>query len=298
VTGTPETSSFGFGQNGRSIVLTHPYHVAVGQHAIEQSASIDARIDRNWLESDKWKVLALAAFSEAARGNATFQLVCGLPVAYYHDKDTVRDRLLGQHEFQRMGKNRRRQTVMVEKCTVMPQGFGVLFAECLNDSGRVADKTLQTGRAGILDVGGKTTNFLAANQLRMVDRESGSLEAGGWDVTTRVANYLASDYPDLTLTEYELIQHIRDRSIGYHGQTIDLSEIIRDASDALATRVIGYARRLWNGSARLDVILVAGGGAHLIGERLKAEFRQARIVENDPVFANALGYWRFAQAMK
>ncbi len=61
-----------------------------------------------------------------------------------------------------------------------------------------------------------------------------------------------------------------------------------------ADAVIAEATQLWNGGAGLDAILVTGGGAHLLGSRITAHFRHAQVVE-EPVFANALGYWRFAQ---
>ena len=41
-------------------------------------------------------------------------------------------------------------------------------------------------------------------------------------------------------------------------------------------------------------IIMTGGGALLLGDRLKAHFPHARVVD-DPVWANALGFWRFAQ---
>lgn len=297
VTGTPEQSSFGFSDNGAgNIVMTHPARVSVGAQAIEQSLAVDARIDRNWVESDKWYTLALAAMSEMTTAtSAGLHLVCGLPVTYYGDKGKVQARLVGQHTFQRQGRTR--QTLTVEKCTVVPQGFGSLFSEVLNDSGKIVDKALQSGRVGILDVGGKTTNLLVANKLRMVDKESGSVDAGGWSVVNRVASYLDSAYPGLSLNEYELIPHVVARSVNYDGKPVDLAGVVNDATQALATRIIGQARRLWNGSARLDAILVCGGGAHLVGTALLAEFPQARIVQADPVFSNALGYWRFAQAL-
>lgn len=297
VTGTPETSSFGFSDDGvGSIILTHPQAVAVGAQAIEQSRAVDARTDRGWLTGEKWYTLALAAFSEMTRGNAAVNLVCGLPISYYSDKAKVKERLLGAHTFQRQGRNR--QTVTVERVIVMPQGFGILFAECLGNSGSITDQALYSGRVGVIDVGGKTTNLLVANQSSQINKQSDSLDdAGGWSVVARVQSYLESEYPALGLNEYELVSHVIARSVNYRGKPIDLTAVVNEAANALAVKIIGGARRLWNGAARLDTILVAGGGAHLVGPALLAEYPgQARIVESDPVFANALGYWRFCQA--
>jgi len=56
------------------------------------------------------------------------------------------------------------------------------------------------------------------------------------------------------------------------------------------------ATQQWNGGATLDAILVSGGGALLLGPAIARHFRHARVVP-DPVYANTLGYWRFAQRL-
>ena len=44
-------------------------------------------------------------------------------------------------------------------------------------------------------------------------------------------------------------------------------------------------------------IVLAGGGALLIGPYIQAHFRHARVIDGDPVFANAEGYWKLAQRL-
>ena len=91
-----------------------------------------------------------------------------------------------------------------------------------------------------------------------------------------------------------LNQAIRVRAVRYFGQLVDLESVIAAAIAPLAEQVIAEATQLWNGAAGLDVILVAGGGAHLVGPAVKTHFRHAQVIAGDPVFANALGYHRFA----
>jgi len=90
------------------------------------------------------------------------------------------------------------------------------------------------------------------------------------------------------------MQAILDRQVKYYGEPVDLSEVVEDTLATMAGQVIAQATQLWNGGAGLDVILVTGGGALLLGPALQCHFRHARVVE-EPVFANALGYWRLAQ---
>jgi hypothetical protein len=77
---------------------------------------------------------------------------------------------------------------------------------------------------------------------------------------------------------------------------VDLGPTVEAALEPMAEQVIAQATQLWNGGASLGAILVSGGGALLLGPYIKRHFRHARVV-SDPVFANALGYWRFAQRL-
>ena len=68
------------------------------------------------------------------------------------------------------------------------------------------------------------------------------------------------------------------------------------SGNALAEQVLAEVTRLWNGGATIDAILVSGGGALLLGPYITHHFRHARVV-GEPVFANALGFWRFAERL-
>ena len=289
--GTPDKARFSL--NGdEAIVLTHPQHVQVGAAAIAQSRFLNRREDRGWTESDEWYSLALAALTELTSGSVELTVITGLPVAFYSDKALVRDRLLGEHKVQREG--RRAQTLRVTDCRVIPQPFGALLAATLDNRGKVSDSTLATGAVGILDVGGKTTNLLSVNRLAEIGRETASVNVGAWDVVRSVRRWLADNCPNLDLRDHQVIDAIIARRANYYGEPVDLSEAVQAALEPLAHQVLAEATQLWNGGAALDAVLVSGGGALLLGPAIQAHFRHARIV-SDPVFANALGFWRYAQ---
>ena len=238
ITGTPDVAGFAFdGDSG--IIFTHPYAVAVGDQALEQSEAIDARIDRGWLGSDKWHALALAALSEltTATSGDVF-VVAGLPVSYYGDKAMVQDALLGRQSFQRKGRTR--QTLTVTDVKVMPQGFGALFSECLNDSGRVADQGLRAGRVGVLDVGGKTTNLLTAKALKEVGKESASVDAGGWDVGKAVHRCVVFENPRhlkrFDAAFFALAEHVVHDAADHKGAEHAVQELFAHAQQGHAGR--------------------------------------------------------------
>ncbi len=295
VVGTPDKARFSlYAEDG--LILTHPFHVQVGAKAVTQSRFLQRREDRHWVESDEWIALSLAALTELTSATSVeLRVVTGLPVAFFADRQVVRDRLLGEHKVQREG--RYRQTFRVVDCRVIPQPFGTLLSAALDDRGRIVDQTLATGAVGVIDIGGKTTNLLSVNRLAEISHETASVNVGAWDAVRAIQIWLADRYPGLEdLRPHMVVEAMIARQVKYYGETVDLRAVVEETLDPLAEQILAEASQLWNGGATLDAILVTGGGAHLLGQYVQRRFRHARVV-SEPVFANALGYWRFAQRL-
>jgi plasmid segregation protein ParM len=293
--GSPDKARFSLNGNAVSIVLVAPDHVQVGEGTIKQSRFIHRREDRRWIESDEWYTLVLAVFTElTAAKMAELRIVTGLPIAFYDDKLAVRDRLLGDHRPQREGRHA--QTLRVTDCRVIPQPFGCLLAATLDDRGATTDMVLATGNVGIIDIGGKTTNLLSVSELSEIGPETDSANVGAWDAVRAVRVWLAEHCPDLDLRDHQIVDAIIARQVKYYGKPADLTGIVDETLERLANEVLAVASQLWNGGAALDAILISGGGALLLGPYITRHFRHARVAD-EPVFANALGFWRFAQRL-
>jgi len=298
VVGTPDRARFAVDNPDGHLVLELPGGGSwfVGEGAVAQSRFVDRREDRGWISSEAYHRLMLAGFTELTAATwCELAVVTGLPVTFYTaDKDALRDRFLGQHRVAREG--RRAQTFQVIECRVIPQPFGALLAEALNDQGKIVNQDLATGAVGVIDIGGKTTNLLSVNRLAEIGRETASINLGAWEVARMVREHLADYCPGLELRDHQVIDAIVKRRVKYFGSTVDLGRVIDPALEPMADQVIGQATQLWNGAAGLDVMLVAGGGALLLAPYLHRAFQHLRVVDN-PVFANALGYWRFAMRL-
>jgi len=289
--GTPDRASFSL-DTETGIYLQAPQRVAVGNVAVEQSRITRRREDRGWIESDEWYLLALAALTEITSGNARFDIVTGLPVAFFGDAQVVIDRLMGYHSVKRA--DRRAQSFTVDSVRVIPQPFGSLLDVCMNNHGKVVDLDLARGRVGVIDVGGKTTNILSVNRLSDVSRETASVNVGGWVATRMLGQVLAERCPNLDLRPHEITQALIDRQVSYYGESVDLNESVEEILNNLAAQIVAEATQVWNGAAGLSAVLVSGGGALLLGDHVKAHFPHARVVE-EPVMANAMGFWKLAR---
>jgi len=296
VVGSPDRGRFALSAQD-SILLTLPNGKTyqVGQGAVQQSRFVNRPEARDWIRSEAYYALLLAAFTELTCATLVdLTVVSGLPVAFYSDKDVLRDRLLGEHRVTREG--RRAQVFRVSEARVIPQPFGTLLAAALDDNGRISDQVLATGSVGVIDCGGKTTNLLSVNRLAEIGHETASISLGAWDVARAVRDWLTAHCPNLELRDHQLMADIIARKTHYYSDVIDLGPAIDAALEPMADQVIAQAGQLWNGAAGLAAILVTGGGALLLGPRLQAHFRHARVVE-EPVFANALGYWKFSRRL-
>lgn len=296
--GTPDRARFALnGNDAGAIVLVEPQHVLVGEEAIQQSRFLARREDRRWIEGEEWYSLFLAGLTELTTATvAEVNLVTGLPVAFYDDKERVTARLLGEHRAQREG--RRAQVLKVNQARVIPQPFGSLLAVVLDERGGIADAGLAKSAVGVIDVGGKTCNLLSVNRLAEIGKETASVNVGGWDLVRATRQWLSQNYPGLDdLRDHALAAAIQARELRSYGEPVAaFPAFIADLAADLAGQVIAEASHLWNGGATLDAVLVTGGGALLLGDAICKHWKHARLVA-DPVHANAVGYWKLARRL-
>ena len=292
VVGTPDEARWGLAE-ADTIMLEEPTRVLIGQGAIIQSRFQQQRESRDWTETPEWYALFLASLTELTKATrANLNIVTGLPIKFYGYKEAVQERLLGQHRVKRRGRTAQMFTVTAVR--VVPQPFGTLLSVALDDRGIIINSALTTEKVGVIDIGGKTTNLLTVDTLWEVPHETTSVSLGAWDAVRALRDWLSVEYPDLELRDHKISQVVQERQVRYYGQPIELGDVIDDILAPMANDVISRATQMWDKGAGLEAILISGGGALLLGEYVKRHFRHAVVVE-DPVFANALGFWKFAR---
>jgi plasmid segregation protein ParM len=298
--GTPDRARFaltpgGNGDGAAAIILTAPDHVLIGDEAVQQSRFLNRREDRHWITSPEWRALFLAALTELTPGTSVdIEVVTGLPVAFYSDKDQVQQHVRGEHRVQREG--RRTQLLRVTNARVIPQPFGSLLAAVLDDRGHIHRPDLAQAAVGLIDIGGKTCNLLSVHRLSEIGRETASVNIGGWNLVRAVRHWLAQAYPGLDdLRDHQLAAAIQARTLRYYGEPVaDFPAVVDEITADLARQIISEASHLWNGAAALDAMLVTGGGALLLGDHIRQHWPHAQVV-TEPVYGNAIGYWKLAR---
>lgn len=297
IVGTPEQSTFKIGSAQTFTITLNDRAYNVGDAALEQSRFTTRQEDREWYKSQEYLVLLHAALSSLYKeGHKECVVVTGLPVAFYEsDKAAIRSLYEDSMHLVKRDQNLV-MPINIVRCYVIPQVMGTLLNEALNSAGQIADFKMAEGRIGVIDIGGNTSNFLHAHKMGDVKRETASINLGGWDAMRAVRPIVEDKCPDVEYADHEVSQAIAEGSIQYRGELVDLSDAIAPILDPMAEQLIAKAKELWpGGGARLDTILLSGGGSLVLGERIKAQIDHTdiRIVE-DAIFANANGYHKLA----
>jgi len=108
---------------------------------------------------------------------------------------------------------------------------------------------------------------------------------------SKIANHLNSEY-DLSLTEWDLETVIQE-GLTINGQEVDLNinHIIEEYTREIVTRL-----KLEFDLKTIKNVLLAGGGANILGMYLKAHIPQTRAM-NNPQFANVMGYYNIGRVI-
>lgn len=265
----------------------------VGDAAIRQSRFAARREDRGWIESPEYLSLVGAAFTELTNASlVNMNVVTGLPVSFYErDKEALRDLYQGEHKVKREGRNT--QVFRVKECRVIPQPFGTVFSKAINHKGVLQDNIYSTGNVGIIDIGGKTTNLLSVSRLEEISNNTASVNRGAWDIVRAFRAFAETQYPGMeSLKDHEVIKVIVTKKRNYFGKELDLTKEIDEIVSPLANDILSQSGNLWGNGALLDTILITGGGALLMSDYITSQYPHSSAVD-DPVNANARGYYRF-----
>jgi plasmid segregation protein ParM len=295
--GSPDTSRFSLSMNRDIMIHYDGTSYLVGQSAVRKSQFVGNRRVRGWIETDEYMVLFHAALSELSNQRVNhFYLVTGLPVRFYEaDQNKLNKLLFRTHVVTREGRD---PQVFHLTGEVIEQPWGTVLDAALNENGKIVSQEMM-GNVGVIDAGGYTTDYLTVFGLEEISRETDGMNIGGWNVTSAMRTVIEQKCPDLTmLKDYEIADAVKSKRIKEHGQWISLVDEVNEVVTPLASNIAKGAEDLWQRAGHLDMILITGGGAHLLGDHIKNFFPKSNvIIANKPVFANVNGYWKYAVRM-
>lgn len=216
------------------------------------------------------------------------RIATGLPVDHMGGADELKEALLGQHLIQ---TDTSKFIANITDVMVMPQPYGTIYRNMLTERGDVND-CHNYDRTGVVDVGTYTVDLTLDDDGEYIDSFSGSIEAGMFTVQERVASLYESEFGSkLGYKDIESI--IRTGCFRFQGQPVNFQRELEEAFEPLRLATLNLMGNLWGNAGTIDVIYVAGGGASVVIDAIRAAYPQAQLVQ-DSQLANARGYLNYA----
>lgn len=291
---TEPPMSLGF----RKVPVTEDLRVTIkgksyflGDLAIRHSVIAHRGLSPTRYEGDDLKVLFLSALSLYCHESLNrFFVVTGLPPGRMHMASDLIEHLHGDHDLIRQtGGKRENFNIRIEGIEVVPQPIGTYWSTVLDNRGQLRpDHPMLNGRVGIIDIGFRTSDFATVIDGDYSPAFSRTVPIGMSNGYDAVSAALATQY-GLERETYTLDEAVISGTVNVSGRQVDISSARDVIFKDLATKLLVEARSMWQ-MEEYDHILLTGGGGQIMERYLRPAILQLVLV-NDPVTANARGYY-------
>ncbi|GAB3101158.1 ParM/StbA family protein [Aestuariicella hydrocarbonica] len=253
------------------------------------------------------RVIVQHALQQAGLSGRVVHMVTGLPVsAYYrHDGQQRRPAISVKREglkvtVEPIGSNRsasaRVRKASVAFHEVIPEALAAWYDHVIvtQDDGVTLDADRLNAPIAIVDIGGRTTDYVVVQDQGVVHEASGSLNRGMLNVTIRVANRIQEAFDLNEIGEQSISRAVDTHTLRVHGKDHDVSAMVTEAKRELVERLYTETRRKLGLGAELDRVLFVGGGSMALVEDI-ANWFPNQIVADHAAFANARGMLKYLQ---
>lgn len=253
-------------------------------------------LDERYTESQQYRALYYAALK--LTGAPRIDCVAtGLPVHQYFN-EALRKRLVNNLKGLHLVDGNR--TVEVQAVNVYPQPAGMYIAFLTGrpqGAGEMADQAVL-----VIDPGFFSVDSVVILHNRPYPDAVATSTAAMSRVLELADEAITREFMEATAMPGKFKATLEERlregrtDIYCHGRKLDAGPYLERAAAQACERALGeVTASLRDVSFEIDVVLLAGGGAHLYAPTIRQTFRQQRVmVMRDAPTANAHGFWVFA----
>ena len=244
------------------------------------------------------RAIAQHALQEAGLAGRTLHAVSGLPVSAFYRK-----------------RGERRQETITKKQESLKQSVrpisdtlpaGIAFHEVIpealaawydhviveKDGKALLDEKQLSVPVAIVDIGGRTTDYVVVKDQGILHASSGSLQCGMLDMKQHVADGIQARFDLETLSEQLVALAVEHEVVRLQGKDHEVAALVDAAQREVVERIHTETRRQLGLGVELDRILFVGGGTVALAEHIANWFPHQAIAEH-PAFANARGMLKY-----
>ena len=253
------------------------------------------------------RVIVQHALQSAGLSGRSIHLVTGLPVAAFYRNDGQRrlksiDRkrdalkLTAEPLSNNRNTNKRPLKTSIAFHEVIPEALAAWYDHVIvmQDDGVTLDADRLNAPIAIIDIGGRTTDYVVVQDQGIVHGSSGSLTSGMLNVKTRVSDGIQAQFDLTELGEQRIAMAVDSHRLRVHGKDHDISALVAAAKRELVELLYAETRRKLGLGAELDRILFVGGGSAALANDIADWFPNQTIADH-AAFANARGMLKYLQ---
>jgi hypothetical protein len=270
----------------------------VGEKALEQSKAPRAIKDRSRSAMPDYKRLLYVAMGRLHPHQndneiTTINIATGLPVTHMGDKDELRQMILGEHRVHTVHAN---GLYYVENVAVMPQGYGTLLYNTLDEYGNLINDQISKSKAFVVDIGRFTTNLIAVEAMSYIEYASNSINYGVALIEDTLKRHLENDLHWTDVRPDVIRDIILDEKHVYNvdGEDMSFVDVINEGTNDLAQHVNGLIADQLGEAREYRFQIVTGGGGIILEDWIKERYKRTYLTQ-DPVLANAIGFARYGR---
>ena len=238
------------------------------------------------------------ALQAAGLGGESVHAVSGLPVASFYLKDG--SRRADTVERKRASLERAvhpidgRLPAAIRFHEVIPEALAAWYDHVIteSDDGAELDAERLAAPVAVVDIGGRTTDFVVVADQAVRHDASGSLRCGLLDMKREVADAIRARFDLEEVSERVADEAVRTGCVRLFGATKDVTDLVRDARQQLIARLHAQTQRQLGRGAELERILFVGGGAVVLADAIRDWFANQSVAP-EPAFANARGMLKY-----
>ncbi len=300
-------------------LLAIPSRARVGQSGVTWIHEAEQRIDEYETEDTVYSVGAVDgapthfegypwsglnravvqhALQQAGLAGKSVHAVSGLPVSTFYRKS-------GEHRQETIARKRDslKQAVLplsealpvgIAFHEVIPEALAAWYDYVIVDleDGVTLDADRVSVPVAIVDIGGRTTDYVVVKDQGILHASSGSLQCGMLNVKQCVTDGIQERFDLETLSE-QLVSHaIENKAVRLQGKDHDVAALVEAAKREVVERIHDETRRQLGLGIELDRVLFVGGGTVALAEHIANWFPHQAIAEH-PAFANARGMLKY-----
>ncbi|MEZ5516909.1 MAG: ParM/StbA family protein [Gammaproteobacteria bacterium] len=252
------------------------------------------------------RVIVQHALQQAGFSGRSVHVVTGLPVSAFYRSDGEQRRQVIQEKTNSLKLTvepvvshkvgHRMQKVSIAFHEVIPEALAAWydFVIVTTEEGVTLDADRVNAPIAIVDIGGRTTDYVVVQDQGIVHGSSGSLNRGMLNVKQSVANGIQKRFELGELGEQSISRAVETHRLRLHGKDHDVAAMVKEAKRELVERLYTETRRKLGLGVELDRVLFVGGGSAALASDIANWFPNQTIADH-AAFANARGMLKYLQ---